>query len=373
MVRISFWSISFLLLVVPSIYGQKKEAEKSLFATPNSFSVEAGTLPNFVFRTPPFEIGYLSLNFFGKSTMIVTPKLSIGVAGEYSTSIVNRINPNTNFPKNTYGLGAFARYKIVGKQSSLYAFAGPHFRSFRLPKTLDTFQAGQLYPFAQMGLGGMLKVGNGLYVTANYIYTIPFNREFKSSLGLNAGMAYYFNRDYTDLPKKYKERNVKERSSDFLVSLGVGYFPFEAEDFGETYNLFMVNAKITYNLNNTFSVGAMGLINFDHANSVGSRTFPHVGPIIQANLLNKKAFRLNIFTGLLFSNYFIPTEGLPYYANMNYLPIGFGVSRKVSKSIKGLFLDVNFAQNIALFGAKPAEGNASFWGLGIRYDYLNRD
>lgn len=149
------------------------------------------------------------------------------------------------------------------------------------------------------------------------------------------------------------------------------FIPYPHEGYGEPYNLLMLNGKFGFNLNRTFSIGMLSLTNIEMTRSKGTRLFPGFGPYIQGTFFSDKPYTLNIHTGALFSDYFLPEEGLPHRSFVAYAPIGLGFSRKLPKLAKGLSLDMSFALCTTVAGKEPLEGNISYFGLGARYDFGN--
>lgn len=365
--------IPIFLFYIHNSSAQKKAAQQSLFRTPHTFSIESGILLNTVITSPPVQFQYLSTNTFLKSSYVVFGNWSLGAAAHHSYIVRNKLSPvNNNYPKHSFYADIFARYFFVGKHSGIYVEGGPSFGTSRISRRLDDIEYNNIYPFFKFSAGSMLKIDKGLYAIINYSYAFSLQKGYRSFKGLNIGLAYYFNRYYSEFSKPYKyvNKDKDELYSSYYTSAGIGYYPFSKDDFGTNYNLFMLNYKLGYNFNNIISSGLLSVIDIGKAVGVKEvQVFPSIGPYVQATFFISRPYTFNIHTGILFSDLFIPTEGLPYHSFVVYVPFGLGFSKKLNKIYKGLSFDLSFALNTAVGGKKRPEGNNSYYGLGLRYDF----
>jgi hypothetical protein len=367
---LSLFALMAMLGSIRSV-AQKAEANQSLFRTPRSLSVESGLMAGSIIKAPPVQLLYFAPSAFLKSSYVLSHNWSVGASFFYHYVVINKLKPKEYFfPNGNLNGDLFARYFFLGRHSGIYVEAGPSFATTRLRKQLDTFDYGGIYPYFKMSLGGMMKINNGLYANINYCFALSLQKGYRYRSGLNIGLAYYFNRSYSELQKPYKQKPVREEGSPYYASLGLGFYPLPADDgYGEPYNLFMLNAKFGFNLNRTFSVGMLSLTNIGIARSEGGKVFPGMGPFIQGTFFSDKPYTFNVHTGILFSDFFLPEEGLPYRSFVTYVPIGLGFSKKLLQLDKDLSLDLSFALCTAVAGKKTPEGNISYYGVGLRYDF----
>lgn len=348
---------------------RKIESKKSLFQIPNSYSVELAQGANFDVETPPINFKYLSAITQLRGSYTFAPRWSVVANTSYARILARKTIPYY-FPDNIYNFGVGLRYFFVARHSGLYADVGPRFTNTRIPTTRDTAEYTGIYPFVNIALGAMMKVGNGFYFHARYNVAPSLKKGYMPAYGGELGFAYYINPTYSEYKKPYK---TKDRSivSPYYVSAGLGYFPSDSSEFNTEagYNIFMFNGKFGYNLTNALSVGMLATVHVGTGKGEGTGAFPGMGPYFQITAFNSKPFTLNVHTGILFSDLFLPASGALYHSFMTYLPIGLGFSKKFYKIKDGLSLDFSFAHMPALGGKKRPEGNMSYMGLGFRYDF----